>query len=553
MGKMRRLIFLSLLFLGMFSFNTYSQLKLNVKVSASNLLRYGSGRENSVTGDKTKKYFEELGDVRLFVNDFLAAVRYEYDDPIEFGKGTKGISRRYLEFKKDDFTVRAGNFYDLFSKGLTFNAFESRPIGFNAEMDGVRINFKNAFGKKKQVKFDGTIIGGGLNFTDIIDTARTEVYSIRAANFTFSPLNLIAFGGSFLAADGKLPTANVTTEINAEIYEGSMAMRYKGFDMFVSYANKVTISQPNSIYTQSKSPRGDGGYGMLAYTREGFGVTMEYKNYRFNLVTPDQRSATDPFKALPFQNAPSCIKVYSTTLLSRYPHSVDFNDEVGWQVDAFYSPNDKLTLNANASLTSRHYDYKDVDTTLYTKYERIERNAILPSVENQFSPYWELFLEAEYYVNKDLKTKLGISRKTNVLYSLVDPGASDIIKAFTIPIEVEYTFSKIYTIKLNAEVQKAYNSIRTGDKHFWNELTTLSFSRSPDIIFAGSLETTNDEEDPSGKKLWAKGELTYKFNSANTISVSYGSERGGIQCSSGICRYVNPFNGFRFTLTNYYN
>src|SRR4030095_7530039 len=148
MGKITGAVVLLIFMVSILSENIYSQINLNVKVSASNLLRYGSGYENSVTGDNSKKYFEELADVRLFVNDFYFGARYEYDDPIEFGKGTKGISRRFVEFKKEGFTVRAGNYYDIFSKGLTFNAFESRPIGFNAEMDGARIFYKNEFGKK---------------------------------------------------------------------------------------------------------------------------------------------------------------------------------------------------------------------------------------------------------------------------------------------------------------------------------------------------------------------------------------------------------------------
>ena len=532
----------------------YSQLKLNVKVSASNVLRYGIGKENSITSDDTKKYFEELGDVRLFVNDFTGGVRYEYDDPIEFGKGTKGISRRFLEFKKDDFTVRAGNFYELFAKGLTLNAFESRQLGWNTEFDGAKINYKHTFGKKKQVKFNGTILGGGMNFTDFLDTARTEVYSVRAANFSVSPHKIVTLGGSYLSASGELPTGNIITNINAEIFEGNIGLGFKGFDVFFSYANKVTISEPNVLLPQSKAPRGDGAYGSLSYTREGFGITMEYKNYRFNLVTPDQRSSTDPFKTLPFQNAPSCIKVYSSTLLSRFPHNVDFNDEVGWQVDVFYSPNDKLTLNANASLTSRHYDYIDIDTTAITRYERIERNdAFLPSTKNEFSPYWELFLEAEYYASKTLKTKLGVSRKTSVLYSIVDPSSSDIIRSFTVPVEIQYTFAKIYGLKLSAEFQRAYNSLRAGEKNFNSQLTVISVSRSPSVILSCIFEATDDEEDPSGKKFWIKGEMTYKFTSSNTLIFSYGSERGGLQCSSGICRYVNPFNGFRLTLLNNFN
>jgi hypothetical protein len=95
--------------------------------------------------------------------------------------------------------------------------------------------------------------------------------------------------------------------------------------------------------------------------------------------------------------------------------------------------------------------------------------------------------------------------------------------------------------------------LRAGDKEFHNQNTLISFSRSPDLIISGNFELTDDEEDPSGKKYWIKGELTYKFNSQNQVIVSYGGERGGIQCSSGICRYVNPFNGFRLTLINNFN
>jgi hypothetical protein len=547
-------VFFGILLLIFYSGNICAQFKLNVRVSASNLLRYGVGKENSITSDNSKKYFEELGDVRLFVNDFLFGARYEYDDPIEFGKGTKGISRRFFEFKKDDFTVRAGNFYELFAKGLALNAFESRPLGWNTEFDGVKLNYKHTFGKKNPVKLNGTLLGGGINYIDFLDTSRTEIYSIRAGNFSFSPIKYFTIGGSYLYSDGQIPTGNIITKISSEIFEGNFGFSWKGIDLFISYANKVTISQTNSIYPQSKAPRGDGAYGSISYTREGFGITLDYKNYRFNLVTPDQRSATDPFKPLPFQNAPSCIKEYSTTLLSRFPHNVDFGDEVGWQADVFYSPVENLTINANASLTSRHYDYFDTDTTILTRYERIDRNDdFLPSVKDEFSPYWELYLEAEYYVNKNLKTKIGVSRKTNILYSIVNPVSSDKIRTFTIPAEVQYTFFKIYGIKLNTEFQRAFNSLRAGRKDFYSQYTSLAITRSPNIILAGNFEVTDDDEDPSGNDYWINGELTYKFSTANTITVSYGSERGGLKCTSGICRYVNPFNGLRLTVINNFN
>jgi uncharacterized protein DUF6029 len=529
---------------------TYSQINLNVKVSASNYLRYGVGVANSVTGNSEKKYFEELGDVRLFVNDFLFGVRYEYDDPIEYGKGTKGITRRFIEFKKDDFNVRAGHFYEVFGKGLTYNAFENRPLGYNTQTDGVKLNYKHTFGKN--FKINGTVLGGDIDYTDILDTSKTEHYSIRAGNFSISPIKYITFGGSYLYAKGQLPVQNIFTGITSEIFEGNFAANYKSIDLYVSYANKVTISEPNAFYPVSKAPRGDGAYGSISFTKGGLGITVDYKNYRFNLVKPNERSANNPYKPLPFQNAPTCVKEYGSTLLSRFPHNPDIGDEVGGQVDILYTVNDKLTFNANFSLTSRHYDYKDIDTTAKTSYERIERSsAWLPSTDDALSPYWEAYFEAEYYANKDLKTKIGLSRKFSVLYSIIDPASSEKIKTITVPVEVQYNFAKKYSVKLMAEFQQANNNLRTpGEESYYSQNTTLSVSRSPDLIVAGNVEFTSDKEDPSGKKFWGYGELTYKFTSANTLTVSYGSERGGIKCSSGICRYVNPFNGFRLTVLN---
>lgn len=534
----------------------YSQTNLNVKVSASNLLRYGKGSQNTISLDSSKEYFEELGDVRLYVNDFLFGIRYEYDDPIEFGTGTKSISRRFVEFKKDNFDVRAGNFYELFSKGLVLNSFESRGLGFNTQFDGIKLNYNKSWGS---TRFDGTILGGDLNYNDYLVPGRVENYSVRAANLEFAPIKLFSLGGSYLFTRGAIPSGNYVTNMNAELYEGNFSFSYKGVDLFASYANKKTITAPNALYTKALTPRGDGAYASLTYTRPGLGITFDYKNYRFDLVTPDERSSTDPTKALPFQVAPTCIKEYSTTLLSRYPHQVDFNDEVGFQLDAFYSPKDNLTFNINGSLTSRHYNYYNADTTALTLYRRIDRSlSFLPSTHDPFSPYWELYFEAEYYYKKNIKVKAGIGRQNSILYSIVDPSSSDKVRTVTIPLEVRYDFMKIYSVEVNTEQQWVFNSARTytpsiDNRYFYNEYISVSVSRSPSIIINGTLEVSNDKEDPSGKKHWQTAEVTYKFSSANSLTFSYGSERGGLKCSSGICRYVNPFNGFRLTVINNFN
>lgn len=552
----KRTIYLFLLTAFVFSGITFSQLKLNVKVSASNLFRYGNGKENTITTSNTKEYFEELGDVRLFVNDFLFGVRYEYDAPIEFGTGTKGISRRFIEYKKDDFTVRAGNFYDLYERGLVLNAFENRGLGFNTQLDGLRLNFKRSW---KKMQFNGTISGGDLEYNDFINTGRVEKYTIRSGNFSFSPFRMITIGGSYLTAKGNIPSGEISTDINAELFEASLGFNYKSISLYGSYANKKTVTVPNTTYPQPLTPRGDGGFASLTFTRPGFGVTVDYKNYRFNVTTPGVRSSTNPTKALPFQNPPTAIKEYTWMLLTRYPHITDFNDEVGFQVDAFYSPKDNLSLNFNASLSSRHYDYQDADPGLLIKYERIDRkDNFIPSTKDAFSPYWEAYLEAEYYYKKHTKIKVALARQSSVIYTIDNPGASDKVRTVTIPVEIMHDFMKIYSIKLVAEQQWVYNSARTfnsqGDQRkFSNHFFSLSISRSPSLILNGNVEFSTDKEDASGKKSWASTELTFKLSSANSVSLFYGTERGGLKCSSGICRYVNPFNGFRLTVINNFN
>jgi hypothetical protein len=173
-------------------------------------------------------------------------------------------------------------------------------------------------------------------------------------------------------------------------------------------------------------------------------------------------------------------------------------------------------------------------------------------VKNAFSPYWEAFLEAEYYYSDNLMFKLSAGRQTSVVYNIVDPGTSDIIRTFTIPVEVKYDFMKKYSVQLNTEFQKVFNSIRVKQK-FYNAYLSAAVSRSPNLVLAYNMELSSDEEDPTGKKVWYQGEVTYKFSSANSITVSYGSERGGLKCSSGICRYVSPFHGFRLTVINNFN
>ena len=50
---------------------------------------------------------------------------------------------------------------------------------------------------------------------------------------------------------------------------------------------------------------------------------------------------------------------------------------------------------------------------------------------------------------------------------------------------------------------------------------------------------------------WSSFGMVYNINQNYQLSLTYGSMRGGVLCSNGVCRYVQPFeNGFKIGLVS---
>ena len=535
----------------------YSQ-KLDVKAALNNLFRYGNGQEtNTNLSTYPKEYFENIGDARLKVNDFVLGMRYEISDPIEFGVNFKGLRKRYIEYNDvtNGISVRAGDSWDIVSRGLSLNLFEDRGLFYDTGVDGVRVSYKKTFGDKKPVKIKAQILGGDINFTDYLkNSARTETYKIRDGNFEVSPLKNLIMGVNYVYAKGEVMSANLKnfTSLTAEVPEGYMSLNYKAIKFFYSYAHKHILTDLSPDYPTKISSYGNGMYSSLSFSKPGFGLTLDYKNYRFDLVSPDQRDRTRPTKMMPFQNPPTALKEHTSTLISRNPHVVDFNDEVGTQLDIIYAPSEKVTFNLNASVTSRHYEYYNSDTTGYLyKWTRIDRyNNFLPSLRNNLSPFWEVYFEGEYYATDKLYTKAAFSRQNETVYSFENPIASEKIFNTTIPVELRYSLTKDYTFKFIFEQQWAHNTSHSLTTDYTNQFIALSLSKSPNLTITANTEFTTDQDDPSGKQNWFSGEISYKVTSTNVLTAMYGRERGGLKCTNGICRYVYPFDGFRLSLSS---
>lgn len=528
-----------------------SSLRAQVQYSINNLFRYGEGHEFLGGSEPAKQYIENLANVRLYWTDFTIGFRYQYDNPPEFGPRFIGVKKRYVEFARSGLELRAGDFYTLYGRGLAMNLFENRGINYDTGLDGFRAGYTSDY-------FNAIMAMGKFDYNDLLKPTRIENYVLKSGTLELKPLKGIRFGGSFVHADGTLPDAVIPVQqistVQADIPEANLFAKFLGFDLAASYASKRSTSIRNragGAFIESVPHTGDAIYGSLSYASEkGLGVTFEYKDYRFDVVNQRERSDTRDTRMLPFQNPPVVFKEHSFTLLTRAPHIIDFNDEIGMQLDAFYQVTPGFTLNLNGSMASRHERYATYPNTYILV--PVEKVLLFPSLSAEFAPFWEAYVEGEWYFTDESYVRFAFSRRYNVTndaYDFVaDRGEIHTVAATTIPIRVEYAVGEGYSAAADLEMQRVHDSQLIVKPEYETVFLALTLTRAPHWALTTRLETTTSENEPSGKKFWAAGEITYRLGNAHTLSVSYGTERGGLICASGICRQVNPFNGLRMTI-----
>ena len=509
-----------------------------VQYSVTNFMRYGNG--DQVIGGQLagKEYIENQANVRLFWDDLTVGFEYLYDDPPEFGPRYNGIRKRYIEFARQGLELRAGDFYTLYGKGLAMNLFENRGINYDTRLDGLRGSYNNDF-------VHAIFALGKMRYYDLVNPERIETYSVKSGHVEISPVDFFRIGGSIVGADGELPSAFGIDQVHADIPEIMASLRGLGFELFVQHAwKRASYLRPTAsgLFASGRSD-GSGLYGGLSYTADfGLGVTVEYKDYQFDAVKENEREANRPSRMLPMQNPPIVHKEHYFTLLSRGPHVVDFNDEVGAQIDVFYSVTPEMTINLNGSIASRHNGYLERNGFLVT-YER--ENSFMPTLDEKFSPFWELYGEVEWYFDGASYVRAAFNRRYDAPY---EAGLPHEQSSTTIPVRIEYMLDEEYSVGVNLEQQFYHDSFSRETPEYFNEFVSVTFARAANWSATVRMEYTTDKGDPSGKDFWRTIEFAYRLGNDHIATVSYGTERGGLVCTSGICREILPFDGVRLSL-----
>ena len=533
----------------------------NVGVSASNYLRYGTGTETVGTFTSKKDYFENLLESKITVSDFLVGFRLLHDAPPEFGKEFTGLKKRYVEFRRDDLYIRAGNSFTLFGRGLVMNSFENRALAFDTGIDGIKMEYKTRMAK-------AAVTAGDINYVDVLDSSKTEMYRVRGGSVELAPYPFFSLGGSFVSGTyAPPPNLSYTEPTRFDMPEFFGRVQIADFDLFLSYAEKRT--KVTSFGDTSRTHYGTAFYGALSYTTENVGVSFEYKDYRFGIVDPAERNkAYRGRKAYAFQNAPIVHKEHTFTLLSRYPHVVDFNDEVGYQMDVFYTFG-QFTGSVNGSAASRHYSFVVTDSVYFpgipepydVVYSSKHRsNSFLPNLNGRFSPFWEIYTDLQYYLEEGGTdyVLLGFDRRWSqvanevILLGGAHPDISiETTHLTSVPLAFQYSVKEGWALKFIMERQWVFEQKNPAQPRYYNHLLSLGLSKATDFSVTLRYEFTSDHGTVDGRRDWTALDVGFHLGSNHLISLTAGGNRGGLVCANGVCRTVNPFLGFRASVLSY--
>ena len=134
-----------------------------------------------------------------------------------------------------------------------------------------------------------------------------------------------------------------------------------------------------------------------------------------------------------------------------------------------------------------------------------------------------------------------------------------------------WTGSGVYvdSSRSNFYVLNANNDEKISKDYQYNHMITIGLGRSPHWSLSLSIESSSTYEygpqipsitNPLEKFIgnfidlenkWVALDLMVNINESTRLDIMYGTLRGGIICSNGICRYVEPFDdGFKLSLTS---
>ncbi|MDA3884716.1 MAG: DUF6029 family protein [Candidatus Delongbacteria bacterium] len=517
-------------------------------ISATNTMKFGTGSEwagDAKDIEIKKQYIQDYISVDASKGNFSLGFRYEAADLSEHNESLNEITKKYFMYSNNDITITAGDFYGTFGRGLVLDLKEEKADFFDSKITGGKVMYNGNFltlqalGGKSYFKSINDVVSG-VETVCQMDNAILGGETVLSLNEIFKMEDYIfSLGGSYLYMKGADFTDMdlITDEIYAstfiektEIGGISLSASAFNFDFFNEYAIKNTQRTP--------SKQGWANYTSLAYSTEGFGITVEFKDYYQYSANPN--ATVSAFT--PYQGGPELTIDHSSHLLNSHPHEINPNDEIGYKFSILTQPLQNVDVSAIFAFASKHNE-----------------DSMIPETSDDYLPYIDSWMDGKYNSEKYNLTigggymydsPLSKDNNSNIIPGETDPDSTSIYtdERITFLGELHYELNENSSLIIAGEYQVVNNTNEIEDKEYNDMYVALEYAYPEYGYLNISLITTSEEVVGDSPDSWLGFEAGVNIFDNHKLELFYGRERAGIKCSGGACRQVPEFDGFRMTL-----
>lgn len=546
--------------------------------NASLYSRWGEGEQLGVR----YHYLENYLGVSTDLGKWHMQAELAYNHPPEYGYQLTGLRQGLISYRNKDFLLEAGTLTQVFGSGMSLNLFEELEIDFNNLPVGMKLDFQQTpiarwtflAGRKAPFRFyspssnsrqpdgeaDYWLGGAQVIFSNAAGNRNVSPYLIVSR--LESPIQRFIIDASTL--DIVLDT--LSQRVLAQTAGLSVAMYYNTWDLMVEAArtekvfDEPLLSQRiyitnlvQGITTETALSR-TSGYGIFGRANvyfDAMAVLLEYKHYQMGVESPGEKR--NPFqlatKPLPFQAGPTGLRQHDMSLLANITHPVDYGDEIGFNVELQSPVGYNWILRGQASILSAGHA-----TSQLSSLDQPSPGRILPAFNKKFAPFQEYLVEWDFAgLRLDYRGALAVTSST------LSGQTNETSQYFTIiPAYMSYRLNETWVVAGVSEFQTAtvtsfdQNDSSLGGFGFDAAHGILSVDWRAKISVAAVWDYTNDptQVDEEGNPIqnWLSGEVSVRPSERVQFRASYGSEKGGVRCTGGVCRVINPFKGARVTL-----
>ncbi len=427
-------------------------------------------------------------------NNFKLSTTIEnYNSPFE-GRGYLDLSQASLTYKKKKWTAKIGNYYETIGRGLLLRSFEIpgallEDFGFRSrnyfhrDQLGGSVRYKS---KKWNVRAMYSQVLNNV-LPPIFDREQRRSQSIASVSTEYRVYKKQKLGLNYmlLQDDGQSNQHLYSLSATGPL---SSAMTY-----YLEFASNTSDNNNSAIYA--------GVNGFIG----AFSYNVEFKSYDDFIIGNG------------YNEPPALIKQHTYRVLNRSTHVTNPLDEMGYQVDLYYTLTNLSSINVNHAIAINEFG----GTTFTFQEYYVEWSSSIGELMD-----YKFFID---YAQDPFKTESD-RLSTGVYWDIaVGKGAMRLLP------EIEFqTFD------------------RSGSR-VYNHSYSLGWQADDKLFISLLAEGTTDPFlifDSDATQRWYIGSnIRVKPSYKHTFQLFVGERRGGPLCSAGVCYEILDYKGIELRWT----